>query len=44
METVANVIAATFRGAGVDLAFGVPGIHNMGLWPDLQDAGMRILN
>jgi thiamine pyrophosphate-dependent acetolactate synthase large subunit-like protein len=44
MQTVANVIAATFRGARVDLAFGVPGIHNMGLWPDLQDAGMRILN
>jgi thiamine pyrophosphate-dependent acetolactate synthase large subunit-like protein len=44
VATVAEVIANTFRAAGVDLAFGVPGIHNMGLWPDLQDAGITLMS
>jgi acetolactate synthase-1/2/3 large subunit len=41
--TGAHAIAATLRLAGVDLAFGLPGVHNMGLWPRLGEAGIRVI-
>lgn len=41
--TGAHAIAATLRLAGVDLAFGLPGVHNMGLWPHLGQAGIRVV-
>jgi thiamine pyrophosphate-dependent acetolactate synthase large subunit-like protein len=39
----AEAIAAALKLAGVDLAFGLPGVHNMALWPHLQDAGIRVV-
>jgi acetolactate synthase-1/2/3 large subunit len=39
----AEAIAAALRGAGVDIAFGLPGVHNMALWPAFEAAGIRIV-
>jgi thiamine pyrophosphate-dependent acetolactate synthase large subunit-like protein len=39
----AQAIAATLRLAGVDTAFGLPGVHNMALWPHLRAAGIRVI-
>lgn len=29
--------------AGVDLAFGLPGVHNMALWPHLRESDIRVI-
>lgn len=41
--TGGHAIAATLRLADIDVAFGLPGVHNMGLWPRLGEAGIRVL-
>jgi acetolactate synthase-1/2/3 large subunit len=41
--TGAEAIADALRRAGVDLAFGLPGVHNMALWPAFAAAGIRIV-
>jgi acetolactate synthase-1/2/3 large subunit len=43
MPAAAQEIARTLSASGVDLVFGLPGIHNMGLWPHLRDAGIRVM-
>ncbi len=39
----ADAIASALRGAGVDVAFGLPGVHNLALWPAFERAGIRIV-
>jgi acetolactate synthase-1/2/3 large subunit len=39
----AEAIARALREHGVDLAFGLPGVHNMALWPAFEAAGIRIV-
>ncbi len=41
--TGAQVIAAALRAVDVDVAFGLPGVHNMALWPAFKAAGIRIV-
>src|SRR3954447_4860084 len=41
--TGAEAIAQALRDAGVDVAFGLPGVHNMALWPAFEAAGIRIV-
>lgn len=38
-----EVVAAALREAGVEIAFGLPGVHNMGIWPHLGREGIRVL-
>jgi acetolactate synthase-1/2/3 large subunit len=38
-----EVVAAALRAAGVEVAFGLPGVHNMGIWPHLGSEGIRVL-
>jgi acetolactate synthase-1/2/3 large subunit len=39
----AEAIAGALREHGVELAFGLPGVHNMALWPAFEAAGIRIV-
>ena len=39
----AGAIAAALVDAGVEVAFGLPGVHNLALWPACADAGIRIV-
>ncbi len=39
----ADAIANALRQADVEIAFGLPGVHNMALWPAFASAGIRIL-
>ncbi|HSD75798.1 MAG TPA: thiamine pyrophosphate-binding protein, partial [Solirubrobacteraceae bacterium] len=41
--TGAQALAAALRAAGVDVAFGLPGVHNLPLWQALPAAGTRIV-
>jgi thiamine pyrophosphate-dependent acetolactate synthase large subunit-like protein len=41
--TGAQSVAHTLQSLGVEVAFGLPGVHNIALWPALQDAGIRIV-
>lgn len=41
--TGADAIARALRDAGVDVVFGLPGVHNMALWPACAAAGIRIV-
>ncbi len=43
MTNGAEAIATTLRRAGVEIAFGLPGVHNMALWPAFEAAGIRIV-
>lgn len=43
MTTGAEAVATALRLAGIDLAFGLPGVHNMGLWPRLGEVGIRVV-
>ena len=43
MTTGAQAIADTLRTMGVDLVFGLPGVHNLALWPACEAAGIRIV-
>jgi acetolactate synthase-1/2/3 large subunit len=39
----ADVVANALRTAGVDTVFGLPGAHNLALWPACESAGIRIV-
>ena len=39
----ADVVASSLRAAGVDTVFGLPGAHNLALWPACDAAGIRIV-
>lgn len=43
MTTGAQAVAHTLRQEGVDLVFGLPGVHNLALWPACEAAGIRIV-
>ncbi len=38
-----DAIARALRDAGVDVAFGLPGAHNLALWPACETVGVRIV-
>ena len=39
----ADAIAAALNASGVDVVFGLPGVHNLALWPAFERAGIRIV-
>lgn len=41
--TGAEVVANALRQAGVDVAFGLPGVHNLALWPAFASEGIRLV-
>ncbi len=41
--TGADAVAHALRSLGVDVAFGLPGVHNLALWPALHEAEIRIV-
>jgi acetolactate synthase-1/2/3 large subunit len=41
--TGADAIGFALRSAGVEIVFGLPGVHNIALWPALEAAGIRIV-
>jgi thiamine pyrophosphate-dependent acetolactate synthase large subunit-like protein len=41
--TGARAVARALRSAGVEIVFGLPGVHNLALWPAFRDAGIRIV-
>jgi acetolactate synthase-1/2/3 large subunit len=41
--TGAGAIAHALRGFGVEIAFGLPGVHNLSLWPAFAAEGIRIV-
>ncbi|MCU1428144.1 MAG: thiamine pyrophosphate protein central region [Actinomycetia bacterium] len=43
MSTGADAVASALRDAGVEVAFGLPGVHNLALWPAFERAGIRIV-
>jgi acetolactate synthase-1/2/3 large subunit len=43
VTTGAEAAARALRDAGVDVAYGLPGAHNLALWPACDAAGVRIV-
>jgi acetolactate synthase-1/2/3 large subunit len=43
MSTGAGAIADALRDAGVDAVFGLPGVHNLALWPACARAGIHVV-
>jgi acetolactate synthase-1/2/3 large subunit len=43
VATGAQAVARTLRALGVEVAFGLPGVHNLALWPAFHEAGIRIV-
>ena len=43
LQTGADAIARALREAGVDTVFGLPGVHNLALWPACARAGVRVV-
>jgi thiamine pyrophosphate-dependent acetolactate synthase large subunit-like protein len=41
--TGADSVATALRSAGCEVAFGLPGVHNLSLWPALARAGIRVV-
>jgi thiamine pyrophosphate-dependent acetolactate synthase large subunit-like protein len=41
--TGGEAVARALRLAGAEIAFGLPGIHNMGIWPHLLANGVRVV-
>lgn len=41
--TGADAVASALRAAGCDVAFGLPGVHNLALWPACNRAGIRVV-
>lgn len=39
----ADAVALALTEAGVEIAFGLPGVHNLALWPAFAAAGLRIV-
>jgi acetolactate synthase-1/2/3 large subunit len=42
-STGADAVAAALRAGGCDVVFGVPGVHNLALWPACARAGIRVV-
>jgi thiamine pyrophosphate-dependent acetolactate synthase large subunit-like protein len=42
-DTGATALVAALRALGVDLAFGLPGVHNLAVWEACADAGIRLV-
>jgi len=43
MSTGAQVIVAELERAGVEVAFGLPGVHNLALWEALRSSSIRLV-
>lgn len=43
MPTGAEVIVTELEAAGVELCFGLPGVHNLGLWEALRASSIRLV-
>ena len=43
MLTGADLVVQALEEAGVDVAFGLPGVHNLALWRALGDSGVRVV-
>ena len=43
MPTGAQVIVAQLEDAGVDVCFGLPGVHNLALWEALRESSIRLV-
>jgi acetolactate synthase-1/2/3 large subunit len=43
MPTGAQVIVAQLEGAGVEVCFGLPGVHNLALWEALRESPIRLV-
>ena len=43
MTTGAQLIVADLEGAGVEVCFGLPGVHNLALWEALRDSPIRLV-
>src|SRR3954447_8700756 len=43
MPTGAQVIVAALEDAGVEVAFGLPGVHNLALWEALRSSPIRLV-
>ena len=43
MPTGAEVIVEQLEDAGVEVCFGLPGVHNLALWEALRESGIRLV-
>ena len=43
MLTGAQLVVQALEDAGVELAFGLPGVHNLALWRALGDSPVRLV-
>jgi hypothetical protein len=43
MATGAQVIVEELEGAGVEVCFGLPGVHNLALWEALRSSSIRLV-
>jgi thiamine pyrophosphate-dependent acetolactate synthase large subunit-like protein len=43
MATGAEAIVSGLEGAGVEVAFGLPGVHNLALWEALRSSRIRLV-
>src|ERR671937_1665965 len=43
MATGAEVIRGALEEAGVEVAFGLPGVHNLALWEALRESSIRLV-
>jgi thiamine pyrophosphate-dependent acetolactate synthase large subunit-like protein len=43
MPTGAEVIVEQLQDAGVEVCFGLPGVHNLALWEALRESGIRLV-
>ena len=43
MATGAQIIVAELERAGVEVCFGLPGVHNLALWEALRESSIRLV-
>ena len=43
MPTGAHVIVNQLEDAGVEVCFGLPGVHNLALWDALRESSIRLI-
>ena len=43
MATGSEVIVENLRAAGVEICFGLPGVHNLALWDALRESPIRLV-
>ena len=41
--TGAQLVVSALQRAGVEIVFGLPGVHNLALWPALTDSPIRLV-